>query len=292
MQYEVTSEKYAQDVMEGSLLKVRRNAEELLRIFTEAILKDTICETWDFYKSGMDKLEALANYLEIGTNEEKQRVYYFAVMKTILELGCLLSQKSGENEEAQAYVEYKYIYPVLELLAESGGLSVCKIADRLSISRNTLSNSFHRTDKFGLWRMEKRGKKHYYHITAKGKRAYQNYCLSHVGEATGGTEKMLLLILDLVGKELEKENPDASHIIYALNERYNKGISVASSAVLKVKLKEVFIKSEAGVCKRKWKKMRLTEMERKERRLWCDEPDSGYYDGSYQFGMDIREEVF
>lgn len=42
MRYEITSEKYAQDVMEGSLQKVSRNAEELLRIFTEAILKDTV----------------------------------------------------------------------------------------------------------------------------------------------------------------------------------------------------------------------------------------------------------
>lgn len=292
MRYEITSEKYAQDVMEGSLQKVSRNAEELLRIFTEAILKDTVRETWDFYKSGMDRLEALANYLEISVSEEKQRVYYFAVMKTILELGGLLSQKTEENEEAQVYAEYKYIYPVLELLAESGGISLCKIAEKLSISRNVLSNSFHRTDKFGLWRMQKRGKKHYYYITAKGKRAFQNYCVCNVAGRTGGAEKMVLLILDLTGKELEKENPDVANIIYELNRKYGKGISVVSSEVLKVKLKEVFIKSEIGMHKRRRKMIRLIEMERKEREFWCDEPDSGYYDGSYQYGMDVREEVY
>ena len=91
MKYELTSEKYAQDVVKGTRQTMSRNADSLMRIFTESVVKNTIPETWNFYKSGMDKLEALSNYLKINTSETKQRVYYFAVMKTVLELGDMLN---------------------------------------------------------------------------------------------------------------------------------------------------------------------------------------------------------
>ncbi len=294
MKYELTSEKYAQDVVKGTRQTMSRNADSLMRIFTESVVKNTIPETWNFYKSGMDKLEALSNYLKINTSETKQRVYYFAVMKTVLELGDMLNQKLEECSEAQTYKDYKYIYPILGILADSGGLSVCKIAEKLEISRNSLSNCFRRTDRFGLWRMESRGKSHYYYITAKGKRVYQNYCIQSTEADTDSVEKTVLYVLDLVGNELEKENPNPSNIIHLLNQKYDKGISIASSEVFNAKLKEVMIKAEIGMYKKR-RRNRYLEKESGGKTFWenmYEERDYTEDIGGYQYGMVMNEEVF
>ena len=302
MRYEITSEKYAQDVVKGSLYTMSRNADGLMRIFAESVMKNTIPETWNFYKSGMDQLEALSNYLQINASDEKQRVYYFAVMKTVLELGDMLNRKLEEYSELQMYKNYKYIYPILEILADSGGLSVCRLAEKLDVSRNSLSNSFRRTDKFGLWRMESRGKSHYYYITAKGKRVYQHYCIQNSGQSIGRdtgadtnhVEKTVLYVLDLVGSEMEKENPNPSHIVHLMNQKFDKGISVASSEVFRVKLKEVFLKSEMGIYKRRRRNRHLekeTSGNFLERNIYEEE----YYAedmGGYQYGMAMSEEVY
>lgn len=251
-----------QDLIAQSEQSLSRRADKLMRTFTDAVMKNTLPETWQIHRAMLSQTEALVNQLGILQSEEKQRIYYFASIKTIMELGDVLCIAMEENDELQRYRQFKYIYPVLGILVKSGSMPLCRIADELNISRNALSNFFKRTDAFYLWNMKQYGREHYYTITAKGKKAYKNYHLQEqIVNKKETYETVMINVLDLLAKEMRKGRPDFSNILHSMNKKERRGIAVFSSEAVAAKLKEMNISYELGEEYRRQK--RQQEHERK-----------------------------
>lgn len=261
MNNEIFNKRYIQDIKSGSVSNMSDTADNLIRILTDAIINNTIEKTWKVLKSETKKFEALTNYLEIYNSTEKQKVYYFAVMKTVIEINGLLNEKTTEQNYYKKYTNYKYIYPILQQLSITNTLSHGRLAECIGISKNSLSNFFRRTNEFGLWKAEQHGKKHYYTITAKGKRVYKEYALQEIAENNSKYVKVMTDFLDLISSELENRVPKSENVIKSMNEIYGEGMSIFSSDVLKLKLRTLFIKREIGIRKRKEREVFRTSEE-------------------------------
>lgn len=263
MKYELSYDDYAMDAAKGSIQKISKNTENLIRIFTDAVVKNTIPEVWASFAGSTKKMEALVNYFKILESEEKQRIYYFAVMRTVLELGDTLNVQITEKRMSRVYSNYKYIYPVLEVLSRSGPISQGQIALKIGIDRHALSNFFRRTNQFELWNKETLGRKNYYTITAKGKRAYRDFTQKNILKDDKSFEKNLLAVLDAIANEIGNAIPDQGKILQTINAVYGKGISVVTSEAVKVKVNDVFRNREAGIRKKRQREyMRIEKTER------------------------------
>lgn len=251
MKYEMVYEDYVKDAISGTIQKISKNADNLMKLFADAVAKNAIQDIWGSFAGSTEKMEALINYFKISESEEKQRIYYFAVMRTVLELGNILSVQIVEKDMSKQYRNYKYIYPVLEILSQSGSLSQGQIAVKLGINGHSLSNFFGRTNQYELWRRESVGRKNYYTITAKGKRVYREYLQQSAVKDDKDFEKMLIVVLDAISTEMESVIPDQGKVIKAINRAYGRGTSAGMSSAVKVKLVEVFKNREVGVRKRK-----------------------------------------
>lgn len=256
MEYELSYEDYTKDAINGTIQKISRNAEHLMRVFTDAVMKNEIPEVWSSFAGSRDKMESLINYFEIPLYEEKQRIYYFAVIRTVLELGDTLSVQITEKNLSKVYSNYKYLYPTLEIMSKSGPLSQGQIAAKLGINSNSLSNFFRRTNRFELWSKEILGRKNYYSITAKGKRAYRAYLQNYALKENDNFEKIILTMLDALAKEMENLVPNIEKVLHMVNGVCNKGTSVFNSEAVNLKLHEVFYSREKGIRKRKLRQIR------------------------------------
>lgn len=253
---------FMQDLIVQSGQNLSKRADKLMRTFTDAVMKNTLQETWQIHRAMLSQTEALVNRLGILQSEDKQRIYYFASMKTVLELGNILCIAMEEQDELQRYRQFKYIYPVLGILVKNGSLPLCQIAKELDISRSSLSNFFRRADTFYLWNMKQYGREHYYTITAKGKRVYKNYHLQEkVVNRKETYETSMITVLDLLAREMRKDRPDFSNILRSMNQKEHMGVSVFSSEVIEAKLKEMNSSYELGEEYRR--KKRQYEHERK-----------------------------
>ena len=125
----------------------------------------------------------------------------------------------------------KYLIPVLELLSQNRMMTQHRIAEQLNISSQNLSNFFRRTKDFGFWKKNTVAKNSFYIITAQGKKAYRFYQQNNV--TTQNIEQILTTAYSLLKTEMEKNAPDAEHIIHALNTKYGKGRALFHSPELK-----------------------------------------------------------
>ncbi len=263
MKYELSYDDYAMDAIQGSIQKISKNTENLIRIFTDAVVKNTIPEVWTSFAGSTKKMEALVNYFKIPESEEKQRIYYFAVMRTVLELGDTLNVQITEKRMSRVYSNYKYMYPVLEVLTGSGPICQGQIALKIGIDRHSLSNFFRRTNQFELWNKETLGRKNYYTITAKGKRAYRDFTQKNIVRDDQSFEKKLLAVLNVMASEMENAVPDQRKILQTINSECGKGISVVTSEAVKIKVNDVFRNREAGIRKKRQREnMRIERAER------------------------------
>lgn len=220
-------------------------AEQYMDVYVEAYKNKEITEFYQESRAFSAQLEALWEYFEIDNNIEHKKIYYFAVIDTVRNLGQkiaeLNSEKSGE------YGNYKYIYPILEVLYRHGTVSVGKIAELLQVERHTLTNAIRRAAGFGLWNQKKQGRNSLYQITARGERAYIDYLKRNIVSDLSSLDEILLVFAKEIEAHMSEAHPDVNEIIRKLNCRL--GGCGCSSTMLKLSLQDIYRKREEFVRK-------------------------------------------
>lgn len=205
--------------------------EQLKDILVQSIRNQTISDLFPSFSINEQKMEALDHLLGIFQKEEHQKIYYYAIIKTIV----IIFQEAGtelkKQEQYGTFFRYKHLVPVLELLSQNRMMSQHRIAEQLNISSQSLSNFFRRTKDFGLWKKKTVDKNSFYLITAQGKEVYRYYQLSE--STTGNIEQILTTAFSLLKSELESSAPNPEHIIHALNAKYGKRCSLFRAVELK-----------------------------------------------------------
>lgn len=254
MSYELLEKKYMDTIMYGQAGDMGKNVNYLMKVSVDAVMTNSVPELWDELKDETKKFEAIYNLLDIEDDEDKRKVYYYSSIRTLIELQSMLNQKCQELSLQREYRSYKYVYPILECLAECSMVSQGELAKRLGISKNAMSNFLKRTQGYELWSAKRHGKQNYYLITAKGKRAYKDYLLTDIYQDQDNITEIIIFFVSLLTKEMEKAEPSIDNVTFEMAKRYGKGVSVFSSDMLKRKLILLFRKREAGM-KRKWRRI-------------------------------------
>lgn len=292
MKGEVLIKQYIGNILSEKVAQVSHNANELMSLLAESIVNNSVNEISVYFKEERTKFEALMNYLKINADIEKQKVYYFSAIKTMIELIDLVDKQSSEKQEYKEYMKYKYIYPTLEILSKNNTLSQGKISQELGISKNTLSNFFRKTKEFKLWSVEVVGQKHYYTISAKGKKAYKNYRMNCISKNQENQKEFLLFFTDALIKELNSTQPNVDKVIKEISSKYSEGISILSSANMKIKLRYLFMKYENNFQRRN-EKYDIAELER-DRKVYSEYREYREY-GEYRMLQDYDvniEEIY
>lgn len=254
MGYELLEKKYMDTILYGQAGDMGKNLNYLMKVSVDAVMTNSIPELWDELKNEPKKFEAMYNLLDIEGDCDKRKVYYYSAIRTLIELHNLLNQKYQEADLQREYRSYKYIYPILQLLAEHNMTAQGQLAEKLGISKHALSNFISRTQKYELWSVKHYGKQKYYVITAKGKRAYKEYLLTESYQDQGSITEIIIFFVGLLSKEMEKAEPCIDNVIFEMSKKYGRGVSIFSSDMLKRKLNLMFRKREVGM-RRKWRKI-------------------------------------
>lgn len=248
------------EVMNESVECFSDKVSQIIDIFVDAISNHVSSSLWDSFKNEGMRMEALANYLGIFEDQEKMRVYYFAAIKTIIDLDCRISAKWNEQSLVEEYKKYKYLYPILKLLNDYPMLTQGKIAQELGISKNALANTIKRTEHFQLWTVSRRGRNQFYMITEKGKRAFTEYHKMEIKTSDGQFSNVLLTFLKALDIELCADKPDTEKIIWAIDRKYGQGSNIMDSCHGKQQLQE-FLYKHNHIQRRRQQEQRLEE--------WC-----------------------
>lgn len=254
MSYELLEKKYMDTIIYGQAGDMGKNVNYLMKVSVDAVITNSVPELWDELKNETKKFEAMYNLLEIESSEDKRKVYYYSAIRTLIELQNMLNQKCQELSLQREYRSYKYVYPILQSLAEYNMISQGELAEKLGISKNALSRFINRTQKYGLWTVKCHGKHKYYVMTAKGKSAYKDYLLTEPYQDKDNITEMIIFFVGLLTKEMEKVEPCIDNVIYEMSKKYGKGVSIFSSGMLKRKLNLMFRKREVGM-RRKWRRI-------------------------------------
>ncbi|MCI8669520.1 MAG: hypothetical protein HFI34_08390 [Lachnospiraceae bacterium] len=236
---------YFNELMRNTVEDERLNemVERAKDILVSAIENHTVCECVVELEVDERRVEALENYLHLLENREYQRVYYYTVVKTISEIMTELAKREKEYQEYSSVKSYKYLYPVLQLLARNNLMEQKVIAESLNISSQSLSNFFRRTNHLNYWSRKKVGKQSLYIITAQGRKAYRFYKKQDLyTEESGQLERILITAFSETAKVIKKGNFNGSdYVLHTLNTRYSKGTDLFNSQMLKHSLDSVFL---------------------------------------------------
>lgn len=254
MRYELSEKEYMDTILYGQTGDMGENVNYLMKVSVDAVMTNSVPELWDELKNETKKFEAMYNLLDIEEDDDKRKVYYYSAIRTLIELQNMLNQRCEEVSLQREYRGYKYIYPILQFLAEYNMISQGELAEKLGISKNALSGFISRTQKFELWTVKRHGKQKYYVMTAKGKSAYKDYLLTEAFQDKDNITEMIIFFVSLLAKEMEKVEPCIDNVIFEMSKKYGKGVSVFSSGMLKRKLSLMFRKREVGM-RRKWRKI-------------------------------------
>ncbi len=233
------SELMSNTVEEEKLCEMVEKAKDIL---ISAIENHTVCDSAFSLTVDERRVEALENYLHLFENKDYQKVYYYAVIKTISEVMKELADNEKQYQEYRNIHSYKYLYSVLELLSQNNIMEQKRIAEALNISSQSLSNFFRRTNQFHYWSKKKTGKHSLYIITAQGKKAYR-FCKmqSFDTENVKQLEEILVTAFGETAKAIKKRNFNgSSYVLHALNTKYSKGMDLFHSPMLKQSLDSVF----------------------------------------------------
>ncbi len=254
MGYELLEKKYMDTILYGQTGDMGKNVNYLMKVSVDAVMTNSVPELWDELKNETKKFEAMYNLLDIEDDSDKRKVYYYSAIRTLIEMQNMLNQKCQEVSLQREYRSYKYIHPILQLLADYNMITQGELAEKLGISKNALSRFISRTQKFGLWSVKHHGKQKYYVMTAKGKSAYKDYLLADSYQDKDSIMEIMIFFVGLLTKEMEKVEPCIDNVIFEMSKKYGKGVSAFSSDMLKRKLNLMFRKREVGM-RRKWRKI-------------------------------------
>lgn len=250
MEYNLTQKQCLNEIVDGNIEKISYSADYLLKLSVDAISTDSCQKFKEMFQYDEKKIEAMINYLQISESIDKQKIYYFAVIKTIMDMNSLLVEIEEETIWQKKYANYKHIYSVLGVLFSYNVLPQGKIAEKVNISKNALSNFFRRTNSFGLWQKKQYGRNNYYTITAKGKKVFENYNRARISNDKEKNQDYVSYLLTLIGDEMQKEHPSADYIIHEINCKYRGAVLTNIS---KIRLRQLFLKRAIGL-----KRERLT----------------------------------
>lgn len=217
----------------------------MMDIFIDAIKNQMLNEFNKEISHIKNISEALRNYLDFEGDVEKEKIYYFASLETIL----YMSEHLCVNEvfDIKEISAYKYMKEILRSLYENGPLPQCNLAERIGIEHHNLSNMMRRTDKFQLWSKKKRGNYNYYHLTKKGKDVYCSLVESQIKKEPDTLEEFLLFSLETI----ESESPYVNNIVTEINHHY--GCNIIKSENMKIQLQNHVEKRNPWIESRKMK---------------------------------------
>lgn len=244
MDYEVISQEYLDNFIGGNIKRIEENCETVQEILADAILKRTVPQFWSEMRSQAEKFEAISNFLQINEDIEKQKIYYYAVLRTMIQLSQTVNDKIEKIKDYGECRNYTHLFPVLELLYKNESLSHDSIAKRLGVTTHILSDFFNKTNKFKLWKVQKKEENQYYFINFKGKQVYKEYLKQNIVNEQIEFDELIVYLLDAISKQMEIRQPDIDHIINSINIKYGRNVNVFSSPAVKFKLKAIFIKRE------------------------------------------------
>lgn len=220
-------------------------AEQYMKVYIDAYQNHAIPKFSEESVAFSNQLEALREYFAIDDNLEHKRIYCFAMIDTIKNLGDRIAEL--DLVDVGVYSSYKYIYPILEALYNTGTMSVGNLADYLNVERHILTNAIKRADKYELWNQKKQGKYSLYQITSKGERAYTAYVKEKVLKNKETLEGLFNILLKEIENHMLISQPDVNEIIRNLNR--NLGCSGFSSTMMKLTIQNVFKKRNEYVKK-------------------------------------------
>lgn len=213
-------------------------AERYKEVFIDAYLNNQLSSFSAESKIFSNQLEALHEYFEIEDSVENKRIYYFAMIDTIKKLGDSIAVL--DSGQMMDYSNYKYIYPILEILYDSGTISVGNLASQLNVERHTLTNAIKRADKFGLWIHTKSGRNSLYQINSKGEQVYVAYKNGNVLRNKNDLSRLLQCMLNEIEGQMLEFQPDVNEIIRNLNLQL--GYNAFSSVLLKKSILNIYKK--------------------------------------------------
>lgn len=224
---------------------IDRWAEQYMKVYIDAYMNHAISKFSEESLVFSNQLEALREYFAIDDNLEHKRIYCFAMIDTIKNLGDRIAElDSGEVGE---YSNFKYIYPILEVLYNNGMVSVGNMAKNLKVERHTLTNAIRRADKFELWIRKKQGRYSLYQITSKGERAYIAYVKKKVLNDRKSLDGLFNTLLKEIEDHMVISQPDVNEIVRKINRQL--GCSGFSSTMMKISIQNVFKKRNEYVKK-------------------------------------------
>ena len=220
-------------------------AEQYMKVYIDAYRNHAISKFSEESVAFSNQLEALREYFAIDDNLEHKRIYCFAMIDTIKNIGDRIAEL--DLVEVGVYSNYKYIYPILDVLYNTGTMSVGNMADSLNVERHILTNAIRRADKFGLWNQKKQGRYSLYQITSKGERAYTAYVKERVIKNKETLEGLFNVLIKEIENHMLISQPDVNEIIRNLNSHL--GCSVFSSTMMKLTIQNIFKKRNEYVKK-------------------------------------------
>lgn len=213
-------------------------AEEYLNVYIDAYLNRSVSKFSEEGKAFSHQLEALREYLKIDEDIEHKRIYCFAMIDTIKNLGDKIA--ALDSCEVGQYSNYKYIYSILEVLYNNGTVSVGNMADLLQVERHTLTNAIRRANKFELWIQKKQGRNSLYQITSRGERAYVAFIKEETLNNRQSFDNFFNFLLKEIENHMLESQPDVNEIIRNLNHQL--GCSAFSSTMIKISIQNIFKK--------------------------------------------------
>lgn len=177
-------EKISEDIMSellnsilvNNITELHTSIEQGIKVMTDGIANNQYENLYFLFHNTSDKIEALGNLLDIESNPEYCKVFTYAIFWTMGRISdklynCYLLENSIQDkyEEVKLLRKSRYFHQMMALLEKNGELPQGVIAQRLSVSTNTLSNFLRRNEKYGLWEHKRYGKYNYYHLTGQGK---------------------------------------------------------------------------------------------------------------------------
>ncbi len=213
-------------------------AEYYRNTFLEAYKSHELTAFYEESVKFSNQLEAMWEYFAIEENRTHHKIYFFAMIDTIRRLGEGMAKL--DVNETKDYGNYKYIYPILDVLYRYGTVSVGNLAKYLNVERHTLTNAIRRASDFGLWRNKKQGRSSFYQITSKGEQAYVIYIKKKTVNNKSSLDELIAALLKEIALHMAEIQPDVNEIIRRLNRKL--GCAGFGSSMMKIALQDIFKK--------------------------------------------------
>lgn len=174
-------------------------------------------------------------------DEEKQKIYYFASIRTLADIIYHNVQRTNDDDFfSKLSSSYTHLNVVMKYLGDKKSATHTEIAEAVNLQKNTLSNFMSRISKFELFTSVNIGRKKIYYINSKGLRFYNFICKSNTSEIEQDYGKIITKLLELITDEIETKNLNVDNIMIKLNKENLRLQNISKSYVIRNQIRNIF----------------------------------------------------